>query len=232
MPNIRDSDRRSTDTFMPSNEQTNEVPGLQHRTALASFPRSGNTWLRFLIENATGARSGSVYTDRILPRNGEGVVIKTHELDSAQYTRAVHVVRHPLDAIESYYHWRKDVAKQANVDWQAHVREAGERWRLHTEHWLACRCPAYRLRYEDLHAAPKDVLRKLLEWLGLEVSDAQIDAAVANSSIDKMRELDSKLGPVFFRRGSVGASQSAFSPSEQEYIAGRLRPYLEKFGYQ
>lgn len=205
---------------------------INQRTALASFPRSGNTWLRFLIENATGARSGSVYTDRILPRKGDGIVIKTHELDSAQYTRAVHIVRHPLDAIESYYHWRRDVAKESKVDWPAHVRDATERWRLHTEHWLACRCPAYRLRYEDLHAAPENELRKLLQWLGFtDVSDNQINVAVAGSSIEKMRQLDPKLGPIFFRRGRVGEAGGAFLPDQQEYITKLLRPYLDQFGY-
>ena len=31
--------------------------------ALASFPGSGNTWTRYLIEGATGVFTGSVYID-------------------------------------------------------------------------------------------------------------------------------------------------------------------------
>ena len=44
------------------------------RRALASFPGSGNTWLRFLIEGATGIYTGSVYAQPGLENGyrGEG----------------------------------------------------------------------------------------------------------------------------------------------------------------
>ena len=57
-------------------------------TALASFPGSGNTWLRYLLQQATGVTTGSVYKDFALLKNGfpsESVangsvlVVKTHE---------------------------------------------------------------------------------------------------------------------------------------------------------
>nr|XP_053642331.1 uncharacterized protein LOC128695628 [Cherax quadricarinatus] len=59
------------------------------RTALASFPGSGNTWLRYLIQSATGLFTGSVYIDRELaakgfygeneiPECGCTIVVKTH----------------------------------------------------------------------------------------------------------------------------------------------------------
>ncbi|CAL4063682.1 unnamed protein product, partial [Meganyctiphanes norvegica] len=44
---------------------------------LASFPSSGNTWIRYLIESATGILTGSLYDDSSLTRKGmygEGVV--------------------------------------------------------------------------------------------------------------------------------------------------------------
>lgn len=69
------------------------------RIALASFPRSGNTWVRFLLENATGQPCGSLYRDRVMPRGEDGIAIKTHELDSSRYARAIHLVRNPFDAI-------------------------------------------------------------------------------------------------------------------------------------
>lgn len=36
----------------------------QYRVALASFPGSGNTWLRYLLQQATGILTGSVYDDQ------------------------------------------------------------------------------------------------------------------------------------------------------------------------
>ena len=39
------------------------IPYCRDPTAIASFPGSGNTWLRFLIESATGIFTGSRYKD-------------------------------------------------------------------------------------------------------------------------------------------------------------------------
>ena len=38
--------------------------------ALASFPGSGNTWLRYLLQQATGILTGSVYIDTELSKDG------------------------------------------------------------------------------------------------------------------------------------------------------------------
>merc|ERR1719295_2162587 len=57
--------------------------------ALASIPSSGNTWVRSIIEEATGVFTGSMYEDKsladkgfygeLLPWNsGSTLVIKTH----------------------------------------------------------------------------------------------------------------------------------------------------------
>ena len=49
-------------------------------TALMSFPGSGNTWLRHLIETATGFYTGSVYNDKDLHQNGfKGERLSVHK---------------------------------------------------------------------------------------------------------------------------------------------------------
>ena len=62
-------------------------------TALASKPGSGNTWVRHLIQLATGIQTGSIYHELRLQRNGfpgEGisngsvVAIKSHHLDDEE----------------------------------------------------------------------------------------------------------------------------------------------------
>lgn len=83
-----------------------EVPetGL---TALASFPGSGNTWLRYLLQQATGIYTGSVYKDFGLLKSGfpaeyvcnsSVLVVKTHEWGPnawLQFSRAILLVRDP-----------------------------------------------------------------------------------------------------------------------------------------
>ena len=61
------------------------------QTILYSYPGSGNTWLRHLIEITTGFYSGSIYADQRLfrlgmlgegksPNTGETIVTKSHSL--------------------------------------------------------------------------------------------------------------------------------------------------------
>ena len=38
--------------------------------AVSSFPGSGNTWVRYLIERATGIYTGSFYNDGVLFKQG------------------------------------------------------------------------------------------------------------------------------------------------------------------
>ena len=45
--------------------------GSQSPMALATFPGSGNTWIRGLIERLTGYFTGSVYGDRELFKQGK-----------------------------------------------------------------------------------------------------------------------------------------------------------------
>jgi hypothetical protein len=82
--------------------------------ALASFPGSGNTWVRLLIEQATGVFTGSVYNDKSLKCTGflaegikgrernEFVAVKTHE-NNGKWDAAIFLIRNPYKAIVSYY---------------------------------------------------------------------------------------------------------------------------------
>lgn len=201
------------------------------RTALASFPRSGNTWVRFLLEKAVGQLCGSIYKDRIMPRTGDGLAIKTHALDSKKYDRAIHILRNPFDVIESYYHWKLNVAEQKDVDWNKHVRETTREWREHTEHWSNTRYSVHRARYEDLKARTADELARMVTWLGYDTKPDQITRAVEEGQIEKMRESHGELGKKFFRRGEVGKSLSSFTPEQLAYVNKELRVYLDQFGY-
>jgi hypothetical protein len=101
--------------------------------ALVSFPGSGNSWLRYLIECATGVFTGSVYHDRIIyssgllgecrpPNDGSTIVQKTHHdttFLSSHRTRQAYIkltelmfgyrgillIRNPYDALVSYWNF-------------------------------------------------------------------------------------------------------------------------------
>ena len=100
--------------------------------ALVSFPGSGNTWVRQLLEGATGICTGSVMCDMSLRfdgftgenvYSGSTLVVKTHEATPAWLTEpllnitssghpkfesAIILIRNPLDAFIS--EWNRRVA--------------------------------------------------------------------------------------------------------------------------
>ena len=114
--------------------------------ALASFPGSGNTWVRTLLEKATGVCSGSYTCDmslRYAGFTGEGiqspnvVVVKTHQAaphwgdgrSSLKFSSAIVIVRNPLDALVS--DWNRYVAngfQVKTVHLGTHTQKAGKEY--------------------------------------------------------------------------------------------------------
>ena len=45
---------------------TEEDESYKHKAVLASFPGSGNTWSRLVLEEATGVFTGAIYNDASL----------------------------------------------------------------------------------------------------------------------------------------------------------------------
>ena len=94
--------------------------------ALVSFPGSGNTWVRSMLQEATGVCTGSVYCDHSLKMNGfpgESVVspsvlvVKTHESPPAKvFDAAIVIMRNPFHAL---------VAERARRA-KGHVNEASQ----------------------------------------------------------------------------------------------------------
>jgi len=132
--------------------------------ALASYPRSGNSLLRSLVERITGVFTGSDSDPRrplckLLIESGlygEGMVdskvfaVKTHFPERLgrlpfKADRAVVIVRNPFDAIVSYFNM---VLTETHVDsiedeeyiklwdmWDVFIREETEVWKVFHQHW-------------------------------------------------------------------------------------------------
>ncbi len=148
--------------------------------ALVSYPRSGSSLLRRMLERITGEVSGSdSRPDRALIQmltemgfQGEGVVdgnavcvVKSHfpeRLGWKPFTahRVVLLVRNPLDAIDSYFNMiltqthTKSIADEEYARlghvWDEFVRGEIEVWKQFHAHWLAIGVPLLVVRFEDL----------------------------------------------------------------------------------
>ncbi|CAO1408229.1 unnamed protein product [Diamesa serratosioi] len=92
------------------NDTTNEFK-TGNVVALVSFPGSGNTWLRYLLQQATGILTGSVYKDFGLLKSGfpaesisnsSVLTVKTHEWGEqvfVKFNKAILLVRDPAKSI-------------------------------------------------------------------------------------------------------------------------------------
>ena len=115
--------------------------------ALVSLPGSGNTWVRSMLEKATGICTGSIYCDSPLRtggfvgesvRDGSVIVVKTHtsdyqwkddtekrNKDDAYYGSAIMLIRNPFDALVAEWHRLEGLKKSGGKD-LSHVDKAGK----------------------------------------------------------------------------------------------------------
>jgi hypothetical protein len=183
---------------------------------LVSYPRSGNTWLRFLVANLLApdgsmtfanleSRISDVYkcTRKELVRFPRPRILKSHEYFDPRYKQVIYIVRDPRDVVISYYFFQlKRGQIKDGHEWRQYVRHflRGEldpygSWCENVVTWLAARgnCPGFLLlRYEDMLARTERELTKVASFLGLERSPEQLRKAIELSSAERMRSLEEK----------------------------------------
>jgi len=197
--------------------------------ALASFPRSGNTWLRLLLEDCTGLKTGSIYrNDGVHERSHRGVVIKTHSRDSFKYRKAIHLIRNPYDSIYSFYEFRNKYYKEENVTWEGHVRYSAKLLRNHWNHWSRSSCPTLLLKYEELKGNENESLRRVLNYLEFDISDQKIRMSIDNNNIEILKNQIPSSARNVIRKGIIGEGYRKFSNSEKDYINGVLKDFITR----
>jgi hypothetical protein len=181
---------------------------------LVSFPKSGNTWTRFLLANLIYPEQPATFANlhRLIP-DPEGTtkrdfdrmprprIIKSHDCFDPRYPRVIYVVRDPRDVVLSQYHYHrklKKIADDSPIETFVTRFLAGETcahgsWGQHVVTWLATRREESRfllLRYEDMIADTAREMAKIVKFLGITASSEQIAQAVERSSAGRMRKLE------------------------------------------
>jgi hypothetical protein len=184
-------------------------------TFLVSFPRSGNTWTRFLVCNLINpddpvnfaqleSRIPEIYdvTDRALRAFPRPRIIKSHECFDPRYKKIVYIVRDPRDVLISYYEFqlkRRVISEELSLEdfvprfIESEIEPKTGSWRDHVVSWTATRGGQKNfllLRYEDMLADTQKESTKIAAFLGLDSSPERIARAVALSSADRMRKLE------------------------------------------
>lgn len=189
-------------------------------TFIVSYPRSGNTWTRFLIANLLFADQpvsfanierlipdAEALSSRYMKRLPSPRVIKTHQYFDHRYPKVLYITRDPRDVVLSYYNFSRKYRHIADdypledyvhglVTGALHATAWGT-WAENVGTWLAARNgrPAFLLlRYEDLIADTQTELAKVACFFGADASPERLRHAIENSSAARLRELEKKEG--------------------------------------
>jgi hypothetical protein len=185
---------------------------------IVSYPKSGNTWTRFLLGNLiyqdepvtfrnVESRIPSIYifSDRQLLRLPR--VFKSHDCFDPRYRKIIYIVRDPRDVAVSAYHYSikvKLLPDSCPMEEFVPLFMSGTfgsglladprwgSWYDNVSSWLAMRHNRkfLLLRYEDMLEDAARELHKVAEFLGIDATIDRIARAVELSSADKMRELE------------------------------------------
>ncbi len=180
---------------------------------LASYPKSGSTWLRFALASALSSQEMDFdlvrdvsppvgdHRDGPLVVPGGGRLIKSHEGPRfvgprTHRPRVLFLVRDPRDVAVSYFHHLRRIGLAGDdfdVYFDDFVRgrlSSLGSWQAHTRSWLHYAAAAdnvMTLRYEDLLADPVGTLIAVDDNYRLGLDEATIRTAIERSTPVGMR---------------------------------------------
>jgi hypothetical protein len=181
---------------------------------LVEFPKSGVTWLTFLVANVNAQLNRDPravtffnindfvpdvqsvrYVGPVRPPLPGYRCFKSHSPYVAPYRKVVYLVRDPRNVMVSYWSFLQGLGWwQGTMEQLVMNRKYGIRaWTEHVNGWLRgidASASFTLLRYEDLTANTPAELTRLYALLGVPVTPEIIATAIERSSIDSMRELE------------------------------------------
>ena len=204
---------------------------------LASYPRSGNTFIRVILNHAFGVKTYSIYGDKYdiaadeatkevvghkeLPENfdyhkarqsDELYFIKTHEPYSKDYEndKAIYVLRDGREATVSYYYYLENFSKNKHNYLEIiNGYTFVCSWGEHLLSWQrAQQEKILKLRFEEIILSVQAAISQISAFIGLTPLKSEVpNFAILN-----------KTNPSFFRSGKKDSFVSELSQYEQKYF--------------
>ncbi len=231
---------------------------------LISFPRSGNSWLRSAIAEMMFGQSGARLEDihYYVPTVGLNLpkwrmkpssfhVVKTHEMRlinsrTDHYTDFIYVVRDPRDAVLSHFRFYSQLEKWTQgfdgfFDHWINGRVWLGSWVQHVTSWIGgSDLPRsgrrLLIKYEDLSRDVFGEFRRVSDFLGLSLDDHQLERAVDETSIHRMRSKEERnsSSPKGFRSIQDGGTKkwgSTLSGQQLQQIFRSCGEVMQWLGY-
>ncbi|XP_068248563.1 sialate:O-sulfotransferase 1-like [Palaemon carinicauda] len=213
---------------------------------LHSFPRSGNTWVRYLLEAATGIFTSSFYTDRTLIRQGylgerdkfrQGTTIATKlhfikHLKQYRWAPCITIIRNPARlfiSLWSYVNIKNRRVKHTAVipektfeskEFHTFIQGKLKKWLRTYIFALTNRKKIFPLSYELIREDPIGQTRRLLKFLHIKPDEKRL-ACLSKHLIGKVKAGQRQINP--------------YTPEEEKQVKDalvKINYYLTKQGFE
>lgn len=209
---------------------------------LASYPRSGNTFLRSVLHSVFGAQTTSMPPETsdsplseaignynpgttdlaALASDTQTHFVKTHEvpLDDSP---AIYILRDGRASLASYWHFLRGPGNyKAELPDLIMGRIGYGSWSRHVEAWCSGRQgKTLLIRFDDLTANTRLMIPNIAEFCGLEAKDDRILS---------FEELHDK-APNHFRSGSSKDWQNLFTDEDEDLFWALHGAVMDQFGF-
>ncbi len=224
------------------------IAGLRrHDVMVSSFPKSGNTWVRFFLANLLSLREWDgqkvdfdILDSRMIELGKSNLIaaptpttlprfIKTHLPYSAVFRdrRAILIVRDPRDVMASFYSYEGNQTHPrvsgTFSEFLQHPRFGLPGWVKHTSSWL--NRASVVIRYEDMRSDPESCFRTLLDDLGIDARPEEVAEATRRASQKQVQAIEEAHGisnPERFREGFQFTQQGGVGRGESLFNDAEL----------
>jgi len=210
---------------------------------LVSYPRSGNTWVRFMLLQARPDFRESDFDriEEIIPDMHGPVawfgcrrtnVVKSHLNYWQPFRRVIYLVRDGWDATYSNWRYQSDEGGYSgSFDSFLMGEHWPSSWNTHVSGWVNAPETIQIVRYEDLMRDPVSQLAKIIKVLGWNVANERLQQIAANSSKSHMRSMERTKKIRLHRVGgdeSRHYSESEHRQRKADFVAN-LSPAAKRF---
>lgn len=186
---------------------------------VVSYPKSGNTWVRFIVANLTSTNKKVDLTKikNLIPdmyrwsnyhllKMKKPRYIKSHEYFDPRYRRVLYIVRDPRSIVISYYMYllkTYKIDKLMSLDEFTKGFVAGKydnygTWQENVLSWMSTRENDKNfllLKYEDLLTNPFIQVQRIAKFINLNLTRKQISKAIEKSSFLNLQKLEKNSQP-------------------------------------
>ena len=202
-------------------EQLSRFLGDERTIFLVSFPKSGNSWLRFLLANTLNqnekAKLGFHNLHRYVPDSHSGKqreeilmssefqnrkvrIIKSHDPYFSFYKNnmVIYLYRNSSNVTKSYHKYLNSRVS-SNISYQdiidGKTGNSFGTWFDHNKSWfLAKNKRIFYVSYEDLRRNPFTELKRITYFIGLNTSDSDLRRSIELSKLNNMKKVEKEFG--------------------------------------